>query len=369
MEIKEDMVNIQSTLNKRKDNKQKKSVWHRIIILLLTATIIIVLGVGYYLYSIIYKPNINLDQSETEYIYIPSSATYTQVLDTLKSNNILYNLSSFQWVAEKKNYPRHIYGGRYLLRSGMNNNEIVNMLRSGKQDPVSFTFNNIKDINEIAGLASQDLEADSSRIVQLCESKAFLKTLGLTPKEVSLLFLDDTYQFNWNTQAPEFLKRMNNEREKFWDNSRIEKAKKLNFTPFQVAILASIVQKESNIPSEKPVIAGVYLNRLRKNWPLQADPTIVYANKDKIINRVLNIHLRVDSPYNTYIHTGLPPGPICIPSKESIDAVLNADKHNYMYFCASPDLSGKHVFSRTLQQHNRNARAYKRALNKMKIFK
>jgi UPF0755 protein len=270
-------------------------------------------------------------------------------------------------VARRKHYPGRLKPGRYRLRDGMSNNDLVNLLRSGKQEPVRVTFLNIRSMEELAGRISRQIEADSLSILKLLRDKDYLEQFGVNPLNSFVLFIPNTYEFYWNTTAARFVTRMAREKAKFWNKTRIEKCRLTGLSISQVVTLASIVDKETNKDDEKPIIAGVYINRLREGWPLQADPTIIFAWNDYTIKRVLTNHLQINSPYNTYIYAGLPPGPICIPSISSIDAVLNSQHHDYYYFCAKDDLSGYHVFARTLAEHNRNAKKYQKAVKKLNI--
>jgi UPF0755 protein len=229
-------------------------------------------------------------------------------------------------------------------------------------------FNNIRKKEELAGKVSLQIEADSISLIKCWNDREYLKSLNTSPEKILMIFLPNTYEFWWTTDAYEFTTRMYREFQKFWDEERKQKARSARLNIEEVIILASIVEKETQKNDEKPVIAGVYLNRLQKDWPLQADPTVVYAWGDFGMKRVLTIHTKINSPYNTYINRGLPPGPICMPSIASIDAVLNYQKHDYMFFCAKADNSGNHSFSRTLAEHNRYARAYQQALNERKII-
>jgi len=257
--------------------------------------------------------------------------------------------------------------GHYVLKGSMSNNELVNMLRSGVQVPVKVIFNNIRTKEELAGRVSLQIEADSLSLIKCWNDREFLKSLNTTPEKVLMIFIPNTYEFWWTTDAYKFTGRMYSEFQKFWDAERMQKADLIRLSKEKIIILASIIEKETQKNDEKNAIAGVYLNRLRKDWPLQADPTVVFAWGDFEMKRVLKFHTEIDSPYNTYIYRGLPPGPICIPSIASIDAVLNYQKHDYMFFCARADMSGYHVFSRTLGEHNRYAKAYQNALNERKI--
>jgi UPF0755 protein len=249
----------------------------------------------------------------------------------------------------------------------MSNNDIINMLRGGLQSPIRVTFNNIRDVDMLAGRIASQIEADSISISNLLHDNQYINQLGFNSYTIPALFLPDTYEFYWSTDAEGFVVRMFQEYNKFWTNERIQQAQAKGLTPIQVSTLASIVNKETNMSNEMPRVAGVYLNRLKSNWLLQADPTLVFAWNDFTIKRVLDRHKEIESPYNTYKYAGLPPGPICIPSIAAIKAVLNAEDHHYYYFCAKEDFSGYHNFAKTLAEHNRNAAKHQQALNQRGI--
>jgi UPF0755 protein len=287
----------------------------------------------------------------------------------LYDNNFIINRASFEWVAEKKGYADKVKPGRYELKEGMSNNALVNLLRSGKQSPVKLVFNKIRTKALFAGIISRQIEADSTKILELLNNKKFLSEFGLKPETAICLFIPNTYEFYWNTDAKAFVRRMHTEYEKFWTKNRREKARNLELSQEQVITMASIVEEETTKKDEKAKVAGVYYNRIHKGMRLQADPTVRFAVGNFEIKRILNKHLQIDSPYNTYQHSGLPPGPICIPTISSIDAVLNLEKHKYLYFCAKADFSGYHAFAKTLQEHNQNAAKYRKALNKNRIYR
>jgi len=247
---------------------------------------------------------------------------------------------------------------------------LINLLRSGKQTPIQVTFNNLRNKEQFAGKVTNQIEADSVDLLTFITDTSFLNSNGLTAENVACLFVPNTYEFYRNTSAKQFVERMQKEYEIFWSVDRKTKAKKINLTPFQVVILASIVEKEQNIKKdERPEIAGLYLNRLKKKMKLESDPTLIFALGDFTINRVLDKDKKVDSPYNTYIHKNLPPGPICIPSINAVDAVLNASEHEYIFMCAKEDFSGYHNFAKTYVKHMINARKYHKAMNKRKIMR
>jgi len=302
-------------------------------------------------------------------IYIPEGTTYEQAMDSVVANLEIRNRKVLEWVAKKKNYPVFVKPGKYIIDRSLSYNELVNILRGGKQTPVKITFTNIRTLNEIAGKIGGQIEADSSQIISFFSDPENYKDDGFRKEDVISVFIPDTYEFYWNTSAGRLYSRMLREYRKFWDKERVQKSKEIGLNPAEVSILASIVDQEASKQDEKPRIAGVYLNRLKRGIPLQADPTVKFALNDFTINRILYKHLEIDSPYNTYKYAGLPPGPIGCPSVDGIDAVLNAEKHEYLYFAAKADFSGYHNFSRTLSEHNRYANQYQRELNKKKIFR
>lgn len=348
--------------------KLKKRLIPRLILLLLSILIIISIVVGLNLARNILKPNVRTENNDPVSIIIPSGSDFNAVKEILYNKDLIINRRSFEWVALRKNYPNLVKPGHYIIKGSMNNNDLVNMLRSGAQSPVKVVFNNIRLISDLAGNISKQIEADSLSLINCWNDRDFLKTLNTTPDKVLMIFIPNTYEFWWTTDAYDFTRRMYKEFKNFWNAERTQKAEFTRLSIFEIIILASIVEKETQKNDEKPSIAGVYLNRLRRGWLLQADPTVVFASGDFDMKRVLKIHTQIDSPYNTYLYYGLPPGPICIPSIASIDAVLNYKKHDYMFFCARDDLSGYHTFSRTLAEHNRYARAYQKALNDRKII-
>jgi len=320
-------------------------------------------------YVITWMPNANIPKGEDKVVVLPSGVDYERVFDILKKDTILRYPFTFDFLARRKHYPKFIHPGRYLFRGGMSNNEMVNMLRGGFQQPVRVTIHNIRTREQLAGVVAHKLELDSADLVRLLSDSAFVAALGMDTSAVISLFIPDTYEFYWNISAERFVKKMYREYKKFWNKKRLEKAEQLGLTPVEVITLASIVQEEALHKDEMSRIAGVYLNRLKKGIHLQADPTIKYALRDFDRRRIITKDLQYDSPYNTYKYAGLPPGPIRIPSKEAIDAVLHAEKHPYLYFCAKDDFSGYHYFSRTLSEHNRYAWKYRRALNKKRIYR
>ncbi len=352
----------------KKKSSKKGVPWKKITAIVVV--IIVCLGgvSAWELYSMIYRSNVGFKADE-KYFYIPTGSGFQDVSNALVQQGIIINQTTFDWVSEQKKYKLNVKPGRYLLENGMSNNELVNLLRSGNQEPVMVTFNNVRFKEELAGKVGKFIEADSTEIINLLNSNSFVSKYGFNTTTFLTIFLPNTYEFWWNTSAEQFVERMTTEYKKFWTTERKQKAKILGLSQSEVSILASIVQKETNKTDEKPTVAGVYLNRLKKGMLLQADPTLVYANRDFEARRVLNSHKAIDSPYNTYKYKGLPPGPICLPSIESIDAVLNAKSHNYLYFCAKADNSGYHSFASTYSQHLQNAREFQRELNRRKVYR
>ncbi len=319
---------------------------------------------GYQLYRYIFNANIQTPGS----IIIPIGATYDQVIDSLEKHRIIINYKAFNWVAKRKEYPESIKPGKYLLDKGLNTNEILNMLKSGNQIPVQVTFNNLRFLEELAGAVSKYIEPDSAELIGKFNDPAIHEKYGFNKNTFHCMFIPNTYEFYWTATADQFLERMSMEYKRFWTEERIKKANEIGLTREEVMTIASIVQEETNRRDEKPIVAGLYLNRIKRGIPLQADPTVKFALGNFRIKRVLNSHLEVDSPYNTYRNPGLPPGPINFPELGSIDAVLNAAETPYIYMCAREDFSGYHNFSKTLSGHNENARKYKAALDSMKIY-
>ncbi|HEX3006816.1 MAG TPA: endolytic transglycosylase MltG [Bacteroidales bacterium] len=350
--------------SKKKSSSGKKSI--------LLFIIVIGLGIGllwlYQIYKDVYKPNVVIDEGKETYLYIRTGSSYQDVIKTLKDNNYVKDTASFNWLAKKMDYPNHVKPGRYLIKDDMSNRKLINELRAGLQKPVKLVFNNIRTTNQLASVISKQIEADSISLMKIFNSKTKTEDYGFSKEAFIAMFIPNTYEFYWNTSAEDFCDRMLKEYKKFWNETRRAKAEQIEFNPVEITIIASIVEEETQYTPEKPIIAGVYINRLHRGMALQADPTVKFAVGDFTIKRVLDKHTAILSPYNTYRQPGLPPGPICIPSISSINAVLNYKQHEYLYFCAKEDFSGSHTFAKTLQQHNLNADAYRRALNKRKIF-
>ncbi len=338
---------------------------------ILLALFYIILAAGFtvtvLLWVILLRENVKADAEVR--IYVPTGSSYDDLKDTLRSAGVLRSERNFIITSRLKSFGRAVKPGSFIIEPGMSNNNIVNMLRSGQQAPVNVTFNNIRTLGELAGKIGGQIEADSSTLLAFLADENNYRADGFDRRTVISVFIPDTYQLYWSVDATAFYRRMLKEYRTFWNEDRKAAAEALDLTPAEVSVLASIVDEEASKADEKPRIAGVYINRLRQGIPLQADPTVKYAVNDFTLRRILNRHLDVDSPYNTYKFRGLPPGPIRCPSRSGLEAVLNAEKHEYIYFVARHDASGYHHFSRTLAEHNRYAAAYRRELNRRGIYR
>ncbi|REJ80588.1 MAG: endolytic transglycosylase MltG [Bacteroidetes bacterium] len=331
------------------------------------ALLLIVAIMGRTIYKRLYHINVSKQIESTPYLLIPTGSDFDDVVTLLKQKNALIDENSFRWTAEQMKYTERIKPGRYKIEAGMNNKELIALLRSGRQSPVNLVFNNIRTKEQLAFRVAEQIEAGPDAVLNLLNDPDYTAKLGFTVDNVLSLFIPNTYEMYWNTSADKFIVRMHQEYQKFWTQEKMKKAELTGLTPIEVSILASIVQQESNKKDEAPLIAGVYMNRLKKDWKLEADPTLVYAAGDFSIKRVLNIHKKIDSPYNTYKYKGLPPGPICLPEIVYLNSVLDYSQHSYMYFCAKDDFSGYHNFATNYIQHLLNARKFQRALNKRGI--
>ncbi len=300
------------------------------------------------------------------FVYLPTNASMDMVLKAVKESNSVIDFASFEKEASKSGLDKKYRPGKYLIKDGMTNGQLITLFTKGKREEVKVSFNYARTIYHLAGKLNGKLEVDSSALVKFWNDTAKMKELyGVNSTQIPMIFLPNTYNFYWNTDAKEFTDKMFKEYEKFWNDDRKSKAKKLGLTPPEVVTLASIVQSEQTKNKEEwPVIAKLYLNRLNSGMMLQADPTVIFAMGDFTITRVLERHLTYESPYNTYLHTGLPPGPIMIAEGECIDAVLNPDDNDFIYMCAKEDFSGKHNFTASYSEHEKNAAKYRKALTK-----
>lgn len=322
----------------------------------------------YFVY-IFFAPNFFPKTGEKAFLCIPDSSSFEDVVSILEKEVTVGNTTAFKQVAGLLQYGSRIRPGRYELKSGMNNFQLVRILRSGRQTPVQLSFNNIRTKEQLAGRLGSQLMADSTSILNLLNDTEFLSTYNLNPNTSVSLFIPNTYEVFWNTNAKKLFERMEKEHKTFWTDERKAKAAAIPFTQSEVSTLASIVEEETNNKTDRPMVAGLYINRLRLKMPLQADPTVKFALGDFSIKRILFGHLRTESPYNTYKNIGLPPGPIRVATPNAIDAVLNYSHHNYIYMCASETLNGEHKFAITWEEHLKNANKYRKGLNERKIFK
>ena len=321
---------------------------------------------SYYAYQIFKTPNIQVKKKDFV-LYIPSNGNFTSVMDTLMKYEVLTDKLSFAFVAKLLDYQEHVRPGRYQLSAGATNLTIVRKLKNGQQDPLKLTFNNIRIKRDLAAKLDETLEFSADEFLVQINDPKIVAEYGFDTNTVMAMFLPNTYEVFWNSTPEEFMKKMNKEYKRFWNKERLNKAQAAGFTPIQIAVIASIVEAETNKNDEKSRIAGVYINRLKSDMPLQADPTVKFALQDFTIKRVTQEHTAVESPYNTYKNTGLPPGPINMPSTVTLDAVLNYEKHKYIYFCASPNEIGYHDFAESYRDHVNNANRYRKFLDKQKI--
>lgn len=295
-------------------------------------------------------------------LYISSkAATKKAVIDSIVKNNLLKNPGTFDWLAGRMNYWQKIKPGKYDLKKGSSLLEIVRMLRNGQQAPVNLVITKLRTKADLARLVGNKFETDSAGMINFLTNSDSLQRFDKNAENAMSAVFPDTYRFFWNTPPEKIYEKLVEEEKKFWNESRIQKAKQLGLTPLQTYIVASIVDEETNASAEKGTIASVYLNRIKKNMPLQADPTLRFALNDFTIKRLYGDHLTIESPYNTYRNTGLPPGPICTPSKKTIDAVLQAPATEYLYFVADSSFNGTHNFSVTYGEHMEKAKAYQKA--------
>ena len=344
----------------------KKILWAIALLGLVAAAIF-----AYYVYNAMLAPNTKFANDEA-YILVPSNASYDDVREQLVP--LLEDMDSFDALAVRKKYNTNLKAGRFAIKKGMSNNDIINSIRSNNL-PINVAFNNQETLAKLAGRISSQIEADSTALVTAMTDADFLSENGFSKATALGMYIPNSYELFWNTSAEAFRDRMLKEYNRFWNDNRNAKAKAIGLSRDEVMALASIVHEESKQASEQPRIAGVYMNRIRIGMPLQADPTLKFAAyqlpeyKNTIIKRVLNKHKEIKSPYNTYLNAGLPPGLIAMPDISAINAVLNYEKHSYLYFAANAKKLGFHKFAKTLSQHNINAREYQRYLSAQGINK
>jgi len=324
------------------------------------------IAIGIYLYFLLFSSNTGRFHEKT-YFFIPTGSTYETVLKSLEENQIIKDIHSFDKMARRLKYPASVRPGKYEIKEGMGNYTLVQMLRGGKQVPVKLVINKLRTKNDIIRKICSNLEADSNEMKLLFRDNSFLYKYEIDSNQIQTIIIPDTYQFYWNTNAKKAIEKIAKNHTKFWTNDRREKAKKLNLTIPQVITLASIVEEETNKEEDKGKIASTYLNRIKLGMPLQADPTLKFAVGDFKLKRLLTVHTQVSSPYNTYKNAGLPPGPICTPSANTVDATLDAPSTNYLYFCAREDFKGYSNFASSYSEHLLNAKKYQEALNQRGI--
>jgi UPF0755 protein len=341
----------------------------KIIFRLLALALLLLLGAV--TYFTLLKSNIYLDGKKYKFIYISNKATYQEMIDMLEEENILENKKTFEWLAKAYNLQKNFKPGKYRIIAGMTNRQLINLIKSGKQEPVKLIFNSAdRTPEDITEKITDKLDISESEMEAFFDNETPVrKKYNLNKESIRCLFLPATYELYWNISLPDLINEVESTYNKFWTPLRKQKAKQIKLTQAEVSILASIVQCESAIEDEQEKIAGVYINRMQKSMPLQADPTLLYAVGDFGRQRVLNGDKDINSSYNTYKNKGLPPGPICLPYVQAIDAVLNYKRHNYVFFCAKPALNGYSDYSETYEQHRRFAEAYQREMDKRGINK
>ncbi len=338
------------------------------------ALFLIVLVTGLFFYGKIQsvtQSNVLVNADSPEAFYIPSGSTSEDVINILLNGDYVSTAENLEWLFEQKNYKGgNVVPGKYTLKPGWTNNELVNHLRAGRgKQEVKVQFNQIRTKEDLAGRLTRNIEADSTSVAAWLNNSDSIAKFGFNKNTIISMFIPNTYNMDWNTSTHQLMKRMGKEFKKFWTQERVTKAKAMNMTQSEVVTLASIVYWETKLEKDMPKVAGVYVNRLKIGMPLQADPTLIFAAGDFSIKRVLNKHKEIDSPYNTYKYAGLPPGPILIPPSQYVDAVLNHEKHKYLYFVAKEDFSGESYFAKTLSQHNIYANRFRKALNERGIYK
>ncbi|HTF21050.1 MAG TPA: endolytic transglycosylase MltG [Chryseolinea sp.] len=333
--------------------------YKRLILFLLLS--ILGISLTFYGFQIVYTPNF-LVGKDSRLLFVKEGASFKDVQKELHEGNYVQDLISFSFLAKLMSYDDQVKAGRYVIQSGMTNLQVVRILRSGKQEPVQITFNNVRILSDLSEKITRTLGMEPAEFEAAVVKFAMNNSDGFNENNVMAMFIPNTYEVYYNVTPDALVEKMHGEYKKFWTEERRNKAKAGGFTPIEVSVLASIVQAESIRSEEAPIIAGLYINRLRKGIALQADPTLVFAVGDFSLKRVLNEHKAIDSPYNTYRYPGLPPGPINLPEIRSIDAVLNYSPSDYYYMCAKEDFSGRHNFTNSYQEHMSNAIRYQRAL-------
>jgi UPF0755 protein len=322
---------------------------------------------SFYFWQVANSANLNVEGKKDFVLYIPTDGTYKNVVDSLHKYKVIHDEISFQFLSKFMDYPEKVRAGRYLIKPNSGNRELIGKLRRGEQDEVRLTFNNVRLKSDLIKKMGGRFEFKTEELVDLLRNPEACQKFGFDTTTIMCMFLPNTYFIRWTTTPEKFMARMYDEYNKYWTSERLSQANSINMTPIQVAVLASIVQSETNKADEMPRVAGAYINRLATSMPLQADPTVKFAVGDFSLRRILYKHLAVNSPYNTYKNIGLPPGPIALPEPIALNAVLNYEHHKYVYFCAKEDFSGYHNFAETFQEHTNNARIFQEALDKANI--
>ena len=338
----------------------------KILIPLIIFSTILTTG-SVYTYQMLYAPNF-LINSKDKFIIVDDETDFNGLIKKLEEDTLINDILSFSFLSKLMEYQENIKIGAYKVKMNMSNYDMISMLRSGNQTPIKITFSYARKIDDLSEKITNKLKMSKEDLLNYLNDN-IKKYSGFKQTDIISIFLPDTYEVYWNISPKSLVDRMYSEYKKFWNNERIVKLENINLNKKEAIVLASIVASETRMLDEADIIAGLYLNRLKKNMRLQADPTLVFAANDFTIRRVLNKHKKIKSPYNTYIHKGLPPGPIRLTSKKYIDAVLNYEKHEYIYMCAKEDFSGYHSFATNLKDHNRNARKFQIALNQKQIYR
>ena len=338
----------------------------KILIPLIIFSTILTTG-SVYTYQMLYSPNF-LINADDKFIIIEENTDFNELIKKLEDDTLINDILSFSFLSKLMEYQENIKIGAYKVKMNMSNYEMITMLRSGNQTPIKLTFSYARKIEDLAEKITTKLKMSKDDLLNYLNEN-INNYSGFKKTDIISIFLPDTYEVYWNISPEKLTNKMYSEYKKFWNKERLSKLDKINLNQKEAIVLASIVASESRMLDEADRIAGLYINRLNRNMRLQADPTLIFAANDFTIRRVLNKHKKIKSPYNTYIHRGLPPGPIRLASKKYIDAVLNYEKHNYIYMCAKEDFSGYHAFATNLSDHNRNAKKFQIALNRRKIYR
>ncbi|MFD2146322.1 endolytic transglycosylase MltG [Mucilaginibacter antarcticus] len=338
----------------------------KFIITLVVVGVLALAGTILFYYLRYFGPNVTNNE---EYLYIHTGEDFDDVYKNIRDKGIVKDTATFSWAARNMKYVGHVKPGKYRLQEGMSNRKFVRMLQLGDQEAVDLTFHVFRTKVQFASFVGKKLELDSFTVLRYLDSTAFVQQYGFNTDNAFVMILPDSYKMNWNISADAFFKRFYNHYENFWTAKRKQQAAALNLTVPQVSILASIVDAEAVYDDEMPTIAGLYLNRLRVGMKLESDPTVIFAMGDFTIHRVLNKYLSVNSPYNTYLNKGLPPGPVMLPSVNAVKAVLNYEKNDHIYMVAKEDFSNRHNFANNVAEHNKNAQKFRKALDERNIKK